>query len=207
MRAGHGHRYYCRGDEAHVGAILCIGIGRVRVDKAVAAAILEVISEHAVEAAIRAAQQTSRADDDVRRALACELEEARYDASLAARRYEVVDPTKQLVARELETRWNAALERVAHLEERTALLDREVASRPAIDQAQLMTLAHDLPATWNALGADMRTKQRLTRIPIQEVVIDLDDITNEAVATVHWTGGRRTSKCWSISIQPTLQYC
>ncbi len=63
---------------------------------------------------------------------------------------------------------------------------------PPIDQAQLMTLAHDLPATWNAPGTDMRTKQRLTRILIQEVVIDLDDITNEAVATVHWTGGRHT---------------
>lgn len=192
MRAGHAHRYYCRGDEAHVGAFRCIGIGGVRIDKAVAAAIVEVVSEHAVEAAIRAAQQTSRADDDVRRALACELEEARYDASLAARRYEVVDPMKRLVARELEARWNAALERVAHLEERAALLDRELASRPVIDQTQLMTLAHDLPATWNAPGTDMRTKQRLTRILIQEVVIDLDDNTNEAVATVHWTGGRHT---------------
>jgi hypothetical protein len=30
------------------------------------------------------------------------------------------------------------------------------------------------------------------RILIQEVVIDLDDNTNEAVATVHWTGGRHT---------------
>jgi hypothetical protein len=28
---------------------------------------------------------------------------------LAARRYEVVDPTKRLVARELETRWNTRL--------------------------------------------------------------------------------------------------
>ncbi|MGF6961284.1 hypothetical protein [Paraburkholderia youngii] len=160
MRAGQAHRYYCRRDEAHVGAILCIGIGGVRVDKAVAAAIIEAVSEHAVEAAIRATEQTSRADDDVRRALACELGEARYDAAVAARRYEVVDPTKRLVARELEARWNAALERVAHLEERAALLDREVASRPAIDQAQLMTLAHDLPAAWNAPGTDMRTKQR-----------------------------------------------
>lgn len=192
MKAGHAHRYYCRGDEAHVGAILCVGIGGVRVDKAVAASIFEAVSAHAVEAAIRAAQQTSRADDDVRRALACELEEARYDASLAARRYEVVDPTKRLVARELEARWNAALERVAQLEERVALLDREAASRPMIDQAQLMTLAHDLAAAWNAPGTDMRTKQRLTRILIQEVVIDLDDGTNEAVVTVHWTGGRHT---------------
>ncbi|WP_176112648.1 hypothetical protein [Paraburkholderia youngii] len=164
-------------------AFRCIGIGGIRIDKAVAAAILEAVSEHAVEAAVRAAQQTSRAGDDARRALACELEEARYDASLAARRYEVVDPTKRLVARELEARWNAALERVAHLEERAALLDREVASRPAIDQTQLMTLARDLPAAWNAPGTDMRTKQRLTRILIQEVVIDLDDNTNEVRLT------------------------
>jgi hypothetical protein len=38
----------------------------------------------------------------------------------------------------------------------------------------------------------MRTKQRLTRILIQEVVIDLDDHAHEAIVTVHWTGGRHT---------------
>jgi hypothetical protein len=41
-------------------------------------------------------------------------------------------------------------------------------------------------------GATMRTKQRLTRILIQEVVVDLDDAAHEAVVTVHWTDGRHT---------------
>src|SRR3954454_15685812 len=54
-----------------------------------------------------------RATDDVRQALSRELEAARYEAALAARRYELVDPAKRHVARELEARWNAALERVA----------------------------------------------------------------------------------------------
>jgi hypothetical protein len=179
--------------------------------KAVAASILDAVSEHAVGAAIRAAQQTSRADDDVRRALACELEEARYDASLVARRYEVVDPTERLVARELEARWNAALERVAHVEERAVLLDREAASRPAMDQAQLMTLAHDLSAAWNAPGTDMRTKQRLPRILIQEVVIDLDDDTNEAVASRQDDGDAITTNCsadrsWGSRRRAAQQY-
>ena len=49
-----------------------------------------------------------------------ELEEARYEASLAERRYEHVDPAKRHVARELEARWNAALERVVALEQRLA---------------------------------------------------------------------------------------
>ena len=192
MRSGHAHRYQCRGDDAHVGAGQCIGIGGVRVDRAIAAQIMEAISPLAVEAAIHAAQQATRADADVRQAVQRELEEAGYEASLAARRYEAVDPTKRLVARELESRWNAALERVAQLEQRLARMESEAASRPKIDREGLLTLAHDLPAAWNAPGATMRTKQRLTRLLIQEVVIDLDDHAHEAIVTIHWTGGRHT---------------
>lgn len=187
--SSHPHRYQCRGD---VGGWLCIGIGGVRVDRAVAAQIVEAVSGHAVEAAIRAADQSVKADDDIRRAMCRELEEARYEASLASRRYEAVDPAKRLVARELEGRWNAALERVAHLEERIVRHDSAAGLRPKIDRAALMSLAHDLPAAWNAPSADARTKQRITHILIREVVIDLDDATNEAVVTIHWNGGRHT---------------
>src|SRR5215472_18636307 len=128
----------------------------------------------AVEAAIRAAEQAGSPGNDVLLALGRELEEARYEASLAARRYEVVDPTKRLVARELEARWNAALERVACLEHRIASLEAGAASRPQIDRAALMALAHDLPAVWNAPRTDVRTKQRLTHILIREIVLDRD---------------------------------
>jgi len=192
MRSGHAHRYQCRGDDSRVGTGLCVGIGGVRVDRAVATRLLEAVSDHAVEAAIRAADRVAQADNDVRRALMHELEEARYEASVAARRYEVVDPTKRLVARELEARWNAALERVAELEERTTRLEASAMARPSIDRAALMTLAHDLPVAWNAPSTDARTKQRLTRILIQETVIDLDEAANEAVVVVHWNGGRHT---------------
>ena len=60
---------------------------------------LEAVSEQAVDAALLAADQGVKAADDVRRAVARELEEARYVASLAERRYEHVDPAKLHVAR------------------------------------------------------------------------------------------------------------
>lgn len=47
------HRYHCRGDDNHVGSWLCIGIGGLQIDKAVAAQIVEAVSGHAVEAAIK----------------------------------------------------------------------------------------------------------------------------------------------------------
>ena len=48
------------------------------------------------------------------------------------------------------------------------------------------------PAAWNAPGTDARTKQRIVHILIREVILDLDDATNEAVVTIHWNGGRHT---------------
>lgn len=191
-RTGHAHRYLCRGGVDQGGGKPCIGIGGVRIDRAVAAQIMDAVSGHAVEAAIRAAEQATEADDEIRQALAREREEARYEASLAARRHEAVDPSKRLVARELETRWDAALEHVAQIEERIARLDRKVTARPHIDRSALMALAHDLPAAWNASGVQGQTKQRLTRILVQEVVIDINEPSNEAVVTIHWSGGRHT---------------
>jgi hypothetical protein len=158
----------------------------------VAAQIIEAVSPHAIEAAIQAAQRMAQADADLRQAAVRELEEARYDALLAARRYECVDPAKRLVARELEARWNTCLERVAELEARVEALDVAAAQRPRVDRNGLLALANDLPSVWNNPSTDAATKQRLTRILIQEVILDLDEATNEAVVTVHWVGGRHT---------------
>lgn len=62
---GNAHRYQCRGDDARVGLGLCIGIGGVRVDRAVATQILEAVSDRAVEAAIFASDQVERSARDV----------------------------------------------------------------------------------------------------------------------------------------------
>jgi hypothetical protein len=44
MRSGNSHRYQCRGDDGHVGPGLCIGIGGVRVDRAVAHSLLDALA-------------------------------------------------------------------------------------------------------------------------------------------------------------------
>ncbi|MCA1409460.1 recombinase family protein, partial [Ensifer sp. BRP08] len=189
---GNAHRYQCRGDDAHVGVGLCIGIGGVRVDRAVAMQILEAVSDRAVEAAIFASDQVERSRRDVIAAIERDLEGARYEALLASRRSELVDPAKRHVARELEARWNDALERVGVLERKIKDLSALSAARPVIDRRRLLQLAQDLPTVWNAPSTETRTKQRLIHILVQEIICDLDDATNEAVFLIHWTGGRHT---------------
>jgi len=129
---GHAHRYECCGEDAHVGAGMCIGIGGLRIDRAVAAQILEAVSDRAVEAALYAADQVDRSHQEIAATIERELEAARYEASLAARRYELVDPAKRHVARELEARWNGALERVSQLEQKRDELRPASATKPTI---------------------------------------------------------------------------
>jgi hypothetical protein len=191
-QTGHSHRYQCRGEDAQVRAGVCVAMGGVRLDRAVAEKLVEVVSPYAVEAAIAATERATKANDDVRESLVRELDEAKYEADLAGRRHAAVDPAKRLVARELEARWDAALTRVRQIEDRIAEVDTRTASQPPIDHDALLALAQDLPAAWNAPSATIRTKQRIVRILIREIVLDLDDASNEAVATIHWTGGRHT---------------
>lgn len=70
------------------------------------------IEPQTLDAALEAARRADERHRQEREALRLEVEHARYDAQLAGRRYERVDPDMRLVAAELEARWNAALEHV-----------------------------------------------------------------------------------------------
>jgi predicted nucleotide-binding protein (sugar kinase/HSP70/actin superfamily) len=74
------------------------------VDQAVASEVLHAISGNAVEAALEAAEQLRQQRQEHRKTLELEREQARYEARLASRRYETVDPDNRLVAAELEAR-------------------------------------------------------------------------------------------------------
>jgi hypothetical protein len=121
-----------------------------------------------------------------------ELDQARYEAHLAARRYEAVDPDNRLVAAELEARWNAALQTVAGLEARLRKdeLSNETARIP--DKDTLRNLAHDLVSVWNLPTTEMRLKQRIVRILVAEIVADVDQENQEIVMLIHWTGGQHS---------------
>jgi hypothetical protein len=137
--------------------------------------VLHAISGNAVEAALEAADHLRRQRDEQRQALALEVEQARYDARLAARRYEAVDPENRLVAAELEKRWNGVLQKARVLTEKLETMDRSQPTVPIPDRAVLVSLAQDLPAVWYAPTTDMRLKQRIVRILIQEIVANVDE--------------------------------
>jgi len=76
---------------------------------------LAAVSPITLQVATRVLDQVEQDLIVQRRQRALQLEQSRYEARLAQRQYDAVDPANRLVAAELERRWNEKLERVAQL--------------------------------------------------------------------------------------------
>jgi hypothetical protein len=117
------------------------------VDKAVAQRLFTALNPEEVALALAAADQYQR----VSRAAELAVERARYDADPV---FHAVEPDNRLVARNLETRWEATLAALAETE--TALEATHNMLAPLPRRAELEKLA-DLPALWHAPPPATRT--------------------------------------------------
>lgn len=181
--------YRCDNPNLLLGQKRCITFGGARAEKLITDAVLEAVAPLAIDGALEARAIMSRAMEDKRSVLELELQQARYEATLAERRYAACDPDNRLIAAELEKRWEEALGRVRAFEQR---LDMAVTVIPEVDAALLQGLAQDLEAAWTAPDTPMRDKQRLIRTLIEDIVADIDAASGEIVLVVHWKGGRHT---------------
>lgn len=129
---------------------------------------------------------------DKLRQLELTLEQARYEATRARRRYEAVDPDNRLVAGELERRWNERLVAVRELEgERETLLATPEMTLSDIDRDRLLALGADLERAWESPSATAATRKRIIRSLIHEIVVRIRDEVLDLV--VHWHGGDHTA--------------
>lgn len=76
--------------------------GAKRVDTAVARELLRALEPMAIEAALEADRRYMEMQSEQRRIVELELQQARYEASLAERRYAACDPDNRLIAAQLE---------------------------------------------------------------------------------------------------------
>src|SRR5262249_41028134 len=123
------------------------------------------------------------------RVIELELQQARYEAVLAERRYAACDPDNRLIAAQLERSWEAALRRVQTCEARLKAVRMP---DPAAAMPDFAGLAEDLEAAWNAPDVTMRTRQRLFRALVTDIIADVDEQTREVVLTIHWRGGQHS---------------
>jgi excisionase family DNA binding protein len=181
--------YRCDKPNLMMGLPRCMTFGGPRVDAAVARELLQAVEPLAIEAAFEAERMHRKRQDDQRQILDLELQQARYEANLAERRYAACDPDNRLIAAQLEKNWEIALCRVRDLEARQPAGS---SSAIEVDPSAFANMAENLSAAWNAPDVTMRARQQLLRTLIADIIVDVDDAVRDVVLTIHWRGGQHS---------------
>jgi DNA invertase Pin-like site-specific DNA recombinase len=190
--------YRCDKPNLHLGQQRCFSLGGKRIDETIATEMLRAVAPMAIAAAEEAERMLRCVDEDRRRIAELELQQARYDASLAERRYAACDPDNRLIAAQLEKAWETALQRVERCREQ---LDRMQTLDVDDAHPNFAGLADDLSVAWNAPQTTMRTRQRLVRTLITEIIADIDEAAGEIVLVIHWRAVSIPS-CACVSREP-----
>jgi DNA invertase Pin-like site-specific DNA recombinase len=188
-----GSQYVCNHLRQQHGAPVCQCLRAAAIDARVAAAFLEAIAPAEIEAWSHARKAQRQADEAFRRAETQQVERLRYQAALAERQFNRVDPDNRLVAAELERRWETALSELRRAEAALAHRTAAVAStKPdTIDprlRAKVVSLGQRLPGLWADPSISRAHKKALLRCLIDKVVLRRGARDRAAVRIV-WRGG------------------
>jgi DNA invertase Pin-like site-specific DNA recombinase len=189
--------YICRTRHKRYGEPICQTLSIAHVDHAVEETFLAVIRPATVEALLVLSDELDRERAQVERQWQLRLERARYDAERARRQYDQCEPENRLVARELETRWNARLRALADLEdEYRREQDRGLSPLTDAERGLLRSLVGDVPTLWQAAETTVEDRKALVRCLVREAVLTRDDAAKGAggVTTlrVGWKSGAWT---------------
>jgi DNA invertase Pin-like site-specific DNA recombinase len=164
------------------------------IDAAVVETFLAALSPMSLRVATQVMEQVEQDLRSQRRQRELQLEQARYEARLAQRQYDAVDPANRLVATELERRWNEKLERVEQLEQAFVRAERAADwDSTAEERTTIQELSRDLPALWSAETTTDQDRKQLLRLVIESVQVDGQTQAGQVEVQIRWRSGTVTS--------------
>ncbi len=186
-----GPSYTCTRGSADYGEPLCQGLSNgTALDELGARQLLAAVHPAAPEASLAAVAGVERQRAESTRQWQLKRERAAIAVDRASRQYQACEPENRLVARELERRWEDALEARRQLDDE---YDRFVRSAPAESSdnalSSIRALAADLPAVWSAPTTTPADRQRVARLLVERIVVTVDKTSERVDVMVHWVGG------------------
>lgn len=186
-----GNRYVCNFLLYSQGGPLCQHLPADLIDRSVVAAFFAAVGPAELEAWTRSRDARRQADEALDRAEAQQVERLRYQALLAERQYNRVDPDNRLIAAELERRWEIALRELRQAEEGLARR-RSAASAPETltseERDDFLAISPQLPELWQQPDMIWSDKKALLRALIEKVV--LQRVARDRILIrIVWRGG------------------
>jgi recombinase/recombinase-like zinc beta ribbon protein len=171
--------YLCPRQDLDGGRLDCQHISGKALDDAVGELLLSSVTPIALEVALAVQDEIQKRSEEADRLRQAQVERARYEASLAQRRYLKVDPANRLVADTLETEWNSKLRLLAEAEQeyqRQRRSDHLVLNDA--QTGQIVALATNFGQVWQNPALPHRERKRMVHLLIEDVtVVKRDRIT------------------------------
>jgi hypothetical protein len=121
------------------------------------------------------------------------LERARYEAQRAQRQSNAAEPEHRLVARTLESQWDAALRAVESTERDDETWTRENRAHiTAQEQQEILAIGEDLPRVWHAETTTNADRKHVLRFVVQEVIVDQKRLRGKVWLPINWHTGARS---------------
>src|SRR5579859_917979 len=191
----HGTRYLCNAlrQQYHVPVCQCIPADSV--DQHVVESFFQALSPVELDVYAAAVTAQEATFQQLEHAHQQHLERLRYEAALAQRQFNRVDPDNRLVAAELEKRWETALAELKRAEEAQAPHGPSPNTLLALSselQAAFQAIGQHLPTLWQQGRVSQRHKKALLRALIDKVVVHR--LARDRVqARIVWQGGETTT--------------
>lgn len=183
-------RYVCSRDAADYAAPLCQSLAGAALDALVTEQVLRMIEPASLELSLAAADDLQRERDRLHAHWRQRRERAQYEVDRAARQYQAVEPENRLVARELERRWEEALQTQQQLEQAYARFARQQpAALTRRQREEILALARDLPALWSAPATTSQDRQQIVRLLVERVTVRVLGESEQVEAVLQWAGG------------------
>jgi DNA invertase Pin-like site-specific DNA recombinase len=168
-------------------------------DAAISQEVLKALQPAELELALSALHELEIRDQTIFRQWQMRLERAEYEAALAERRYQEVDPSQRLVAATLERRWNEALLRLEDLKKQSAEFQRQESRLATAEQkAKVLALARDLPRLWHAPSTRAKDRKRMLRLLIKDIAVEKPLDQKQLLVHIRWKGGACTDLVVSL---------
>ncbi|HET9305294.1 MAG TPA: recombinase family protein [Candidatus Sulfotelmatobacter sp.] len=173
-------------------------------DSVIAEEVLKALQPAELELALTALQELETRDQAIMRQWQMRLERAEYDAALAERRYQEVDPSNRLVASTLEHRWNNALVQLQDLKKQAGEFQLQEARVATAEQKEkVLALARDLPRLWRAPTTQPKDRKRMLRLLIKDITVEkLVAQPKQLFVHIRWQGGASTDR--SVPLPPNI---
>ena len=168
-----GVRYICDGLTKEFAEPMCASLDGPSIEAQVVQAFFAAIQPAQLDALEALLTQRRQERSQVERNWDQQLQRATYEAQIARRRYESVDPANRLVAVELERRWEDKLVAQRETQEAAERFRQEPAA-PNLDpglRQQLAHIAEHLPELWHAGRLTNEHKKQLLRCLIARVIL------------------------------------